>query len=423
MKEALALWLYGALLRLVTPLYLLRLWRRGAAEAPYRQFLGERLGFYGGNPVSSGWIWVHAVSLGETLAAAPLIKALRERRPGMKLLLTHSTATGRNAGRDLLQDGDAQCWLPFDTPGAVKRFFRQWQPSVGVLMETEIWPRLLHDATCPMVLANARLSEKSARRGQRFAALLHPAGRRLKLALAQTQDDAERIEAVGVADVRVTGNLKFDLKPNEALIARGREWAARLDRPALLAAVFREGEEAMLLEVWKTVEGPKPLLVIVPRHPQRFDEVAELVRSAGLALARRSSWVDEPPAEALSADVWLGDSLREMPIYYGLACAALLGGSFAPLGGQNLIEAAACGCPIVMGLHTFNFAEASRLAEMAGAAHRVDDMQAGVAAALRLCREPALHDRRAQAALDFAGAHRGAAASMAEAVVALLPAR
>ncbi|XHS77190.1 3-deoxy-D-manno-octulosonic acid transferase [Burkholderiaceae bacterium UC74_6] len=420
MKEALALWLYGALLRLVTPLYLLRLWRRGAAEPPYRQHMAERLGFYVSQAPSQGWIWVHAVSLGETLAAAPLIKALRERRPGMRLLLTHSTATGRTAGHDLLQEGDAQCWLPFDTPGAVRRFFKHWRPAVGVLMETEIWPMVLHEAPCPMVLANARLSEKSARRGQRFAALLHPAGRRLKLALAQTEADAERINAVGVDDVRVTGNLKFDLKPNEALIERGREWASRLGRPVLLAAVFREGEEAMLLDAWREVTGPKPLLAIVPRHPQRFDEVAELVRGAGFTLARRSSWADEPPADALGADVWLGDSMREMPVYYGLSSAALLGGSFAPLGGQNLIEAAACGCPIVMGLHTFNFAEASRLAEMAGAAHRVDDMKAGVAAALRLCREKDLHDRRAQAALDFAGAHRGAAASMAEAVLALL---
>jgi len=420
LKETLALWFYGALLRLVTPLYLLRLWRRGAAEPPYRQFLGERLGFYGGRAASQGWIWVHAVSLGETLAAAALVQALRERRPGMRLLLTHSTATGRTAGRDLLQAGDMQCWLPFDTPGAVRRFFGHWQPAVGVLMETEIWPMLLHGAPCPMVLANARLSEKSARRGERFAALLHPAARRLKLALAQTEADAERITAVGVDDVRVTGNLKFDLKPDEALVARGRDWASRLGRPALLAAVFREGEEAMLLDVWRGVEGPKPLLVIVPRHPQRFDEVAELVRGAGFTLARRSNWAEEPSAEALDADVWLGDSMREMPLYYGLSSTALLGGSFAPLGGQNLIEAAACGCPIVMGLHTFNFTEASRLAEMAGAAHRVDDMKAGVAAALRLCREPALHDRRAQAALDFAGAHRGAAASMAEAVLALL---
>ncbi|HEY4083032.1 MAG TPA: 3-deoxy-D-manno-octulosonic acid transferase [Burkholderiaceae bacterium] len=420
MNPSLARALYSALLRLITPLYLLRLWRRGKAEPLYRQFVGERFGFYNSSEPSSGWLWVHAVSLGETRAASALINALRERQPDLKLLLTHGTATGREAGRELLHEGDAQSWVPFDTPGSVRRFFQHWQPRVGVLMETEIWPNLLHFAPCPMVLANARLSERSARRGQRFAALLHPAAARVSLALAQTEADAARMRQAGAPEVRVMGNLKYDMQPDAALVARGQQWRAALQRPVLLAAVTREGEEAMLLEAWRALPAAtKPLLLIVPRHPQRFDEVAALVRAEGLVLARRSEWTDEPPAAAMQADAWLGDSMREMALYYGLSDAALLGGSFAPLGGQNLIEAAACGCPIVMGPHTFNFAEASQLAEQAGAAQRVADIEAGLNAALTLCVDASRRAQASQRAQAFANQHRGAAARMAEAVIAL----
>jgi len=426
LKQALALWFYGALLRLVTPLYLLRLWRRGAAEPPYRQHLGERLALYRGAAPGRGWLWVHAVSLGETRAAAPLINALRERKPGLRLLLTCSTATGREAGAELLRAGDAQCWLPFDTPGAVRRFLAHWQPAIGVMMETEIWPQLLRAAQrrgVPVVLASARLSARSARRGARFAALLHPAGQRLTLALAQSEADAARIRAAGVARVEVMGNLKYDLQPDLRLVAQGREWRERLTRPVLMFAVSREGEEALLLAEWRrTPVDARPLLVIVPRHPQRFDEVASLIDSAGLTLARRSQWADMPPDAALGADAWLGDSMREMPLYYGLADVALLGGSFEKLGGQNLIEAAACGCPIVMGPHTFNFTEASALAEAAGAAQRVADMATGVQAGLALCADPARREATSAAAESFAASHRGAAARMADAVLGVLSA-
>ena len=405
MNEAIALGLYSALLRLITPLY--------------RGFVGERLGFYRGAG-SQGWLWVHAVSLGETRAAAALVNALRERQPGLRLLLTHSTATGREAGAELLRAGDAQCWLPFDTPGAVRRFFRHWQPRIGVLMETEIWPNLQRWAPCPMVLANARLSERSARRGRRFGALLRPAARRVALALAQTQADATRMGEAGAPDVRVMGNLKYDMQPDLALVERGQGWRSSLGRPVLLAAVTREGEEAMLLDAWRTLNpADKPLLLIVPRHPQRFDEVAARIRDAGLTLARRSTWTEAPPADALRADAWLGDSMREMALYYGCSDVALLGGSFAPLGGQNLIEAAACGCPIVMGPHTFNFAEAAELAEQAGAAQRVADMEAGLAAALSLCGTPARRAQASRRALDFAAQHRGAAGRMADAILDL----
>lgn len=422
-RHTLARHLYGAVLRLALPVYLLRLWWRGRAEPLYRHAVGERLGRYA-YPSSSGWIWVHAVSLGETRAAAALIDALRVRLPGMRLLLTHGTATGFDAGGSLLRDGDAQTWLPYDTPAIVARFLAQFRPAVGVLMETEIWPNLLlaaQAASLTMVLANARLSDKSQRKGARFDALLRPALESLRLVLAQSEADAHRLRASGAGTVVVSGNLKYDVTPEPAQLALGRAWRKLLKRDVVLAAITREGEEAMLLQAWVQWAEPRPLLVIVPRHPQRFDEVAAMVRAAGLTLARRSTWADAPPSDALHAQVWLGDSMREMALYYASAHVALLGGSFAPLGGHNLIEAAACGCPLVIGPHTFNFAEAAELSIAAGAAVRVADMAQALAEAAAMLK-PAVQERTSNQALAFAATHGGAAARMAERIVNLLPA-
>lgn len=427
-RQRLARGAYVAALRLLTPLYLLRLWRRGAREPLYRRHVAERLGY--GPAAPQGAVWVHAVSLGETKAAAALLAALRTERPGLRLLLTHATATGREAGRELLQPGDLQVWLPYDTPGAVRRFLRRHRPQLGVLMETEIWPSLLREAErqgLPMVLANARLSARSLRKGLRFQALLGPAAARLRMALAQSDSDAQRLRQAGVAQVEVMGNLKYELRPDESLLQRGRAWREALRRrgdarPVLLAAVTREGEEALLLKAlaaWPTRQA-RPLLLLVPRHPQRFADVAALVEAAGLRLARRSAWLDEPVDSAWGAEVWLGDSMREMALYYGMADLALLGGSFAPLGGQNLIEAAACACPVLMGPHTFNFAQAASLAEEAGAARRTGSMESALVEAAGLLGEPqALRSMAAQAS-RFAAAHRGAAQRMARALCALM---
>jgi len=411
--------LYSLVLRLATPLYLARLWRRGSREPGYRFQLAERLGFYPGRQPMPGALWLHAVSLGETRAALPLVEALRAARPDLRLLLTHGTATGRAAGRKLMAEGDGQVWLPYDTPGAARRFLRHFQPSVGVLMETELWPNLMREAEragVPMVLANARLSARSAEKGRRLAALMHPAAGRLALVLAQTLDDARRLRDAGAPQVMVSGNLKFDMTPPPRLTAQGLQWRQALNRPVVLAASTREGEEGPLLAAWAAQPAPRPLLLLVPRHPQRFDEVITLARMQGLAVRCRSEWDELPPADASEADVWIGDSMGEMPVYYACADVALLGGSFAPLGGQNLIEAAACGCPVVMGPHTFNFAQASKQALRANAAMRVDNVEAGVASAVALARDP---DRNAwvQRALDFANAHRGAASLMAHHVL------
>ncbi len=419
--QALVLALYGLVLRMATPVYLLRLWRRGATEPGYRFRLLERLGFYPGRPPIPGALWLHAVSLGETRAAVPLIEALRAARPELRLLLTHGTATGRAAGRKLLLDVDGQVWLPYDTPGATRRFLRHFQPSVGVLMETELWPSLMREAEragVPMVMANARLSERSAAKGASLAALMHPAAARLTLVLAQTVDDARRLREAGAPRVMVSGNLKFDMTPPARLTALGLQWRQAVNRPVVLAASTREGEEGALLSAWAALPVPRPLLLLVPRHPQRFEAVAALVRMQALSLLCRSEWDDLPPPDAAAADVWLGDSMGEMPVYYACADAALLGGSFAPLGGQNLIEAAACGCPVVMGPHTFNFAQASKQALLARAALRADNIVVGVAAAADLARAPDRNDW-VQRALDFAAAHRGAATVMAQKVLLL----
>ncbi len=430
LKERLARAAFSTVLRLAAPAYLIRLLLRGRSEPLYRAHLAERFGV--GPALAPGALWVHAVSLGETRAAAPLIERLRQQDPDLRLLLTHTTATGREAGQVLLRPGDAQCWLPVDMPGAVRRFLRRTRPAVGVLMETEIWPNLQHHALragVPMVLANARLSARSLRRGEKFQSLLGPAARSLRLALAQTEDDADRLRRAGVAEVQVSGNLKFDLQPDEALLARGRAWRVGLNRPVVMLAVSREGEEAALLSAWQAAADARaaagsPLLLIVPRHPQRFDAIAAMVTETGLTLVRRSQFgagADVvPPSDAAGADVWLGDSMREMSLYYGLSDVALLGGSFERLGGQNLIEAAACGVPLLMGPHTFNFAEAATLSIEAGAARRVDDLPQAVAAALALLRASDARRTMAQAALEFAGAHRGAAARMADRILALM---
>lgn len=422
-KAGLARFVYGSLLRALSPVYALRLWWRGRAEPLYRQAIGERFGRYAGTAVP-GAVWIHAVSLGETRAAQALVDALRAEQPSLRLLLTHGTATGREAGAALLRAGDAQTWLPYDTPGATRRFLAHWRPAAGVLMETEVWPNLMRSAAAagvPMLLANARLSEKSLRRGARFAVLLRPAFAALARVLAQTEVDAARLRDAGARRVDVMGNLKFDVDPDAALCRLGELWAKASGRPLVLAASTREGEEAALVAAWQARPAPRPRLLLVPRHPQRFDEVAALVERSGASLSRRSAWFDDQPGEvAQAADVWLGDTLREMPAYYAAARVALLGGSFEPLGGQNLIEAAACGCPVLMGPHTFNFADAAQRSLAAGAAERVADIDTGVLRAIALTADEPLRARMAQAALAFSAAHRGAAQRMAAAVVATL---
>lgn len=390
----------------------------------YRKRIGERLGLYALPPRrgKGGVVWIHAVSFGETRAAAPLVEALRRELPGMRLLLTCSTATGVQAGLDLLRPEDDQAWFPYDTPGAVKRFLKRYRPAVGVIMETEVWPNMMHlarERQIPMVLANARLSARSQRKGRRLARLLVPALTSFTRILAQTARDAQRLRELGARSVEVCGNTKFDVTPPAKMLARGHEWRQSLTRSVVLMASSREGEEEGLFHAWRGLHEPRPLLVVVPRHPQRFDEVAALAQSVGFTVARRSSWEDRPHEAAFQADVWIGDSMGEMPVYYAVSDVALLGGSFAPLGGQNLIEAAACGCPLLMGPHTFNFEEAAQLAIESGAAARMKDVGSAVRRAAALVHDPRRNEWVEQA-LAFAQSHRGANERMAQRIALLL---
>ncbi|MGB7420711.1 MAG: 3-deoxy-D-manno-octulosonic acid transferase [Comamonas sp.] len=432
--QRLALALYSLLAWLAIPLLKRKLARRARQEPGYAQAVPERFGRYAAAfvPDDRPLVWMHAVSLGETRAAAVVLEPLREQMPRMRLLLTHGTATGRAEGAKWLRDGDVQAWLPWDTPGAVRRFLRHFRPSVGVLMETELWPNLVFGcraAGVPLVLANARLNARSHAGALRLAWLARPAYGALTAVWAQTQADAERLRALGAPVQGVFGNVKFDAQPAPELLARGQAWRSSLARPVVLLASSREGEEVAWLEVFKqnraeTRSGKARAAInvedvqwlIVPRHPQRFEEVARLCEAAGLRVSRRSRWGQMPEA----ADVWIGDSLGEMPLYYAMASSALLGGSFAPLGGQNLIEAMACDCPVVLGPHTFNFAEAAALAVEAGAAVRVAGMPQGVGEAVTIAMDAARHRDLVARCLGFLDAHRGAAAASARAIVRLL---
>ena len=409
--------LYSLAMVGVQPLLRRKLRRRGRSEPGYLLHVDERFGRYLGS-VEPGALWIHAVSLGETRAAAIVIGKLRQLRPGIRILLTHGTATGRAEGERLLRPGDMQSWLPWDTPRAVRGFLNHFRPCAGVLMETEMWPNLV--AACqarglPLVLANARLSQKSLKQTLRLARLARPAYGALTAVWAQTDGDAQRLARAGATVKHVFGNVKFDATPDAVQLERGREWRRALGRPVVMFASSREGEEMQFFRAARESRADVQWLV-VPRHPQRFDEVAQLAQQAGFAASRRSQWPDAPQA----APLWIGDSLGEMAMYYGLADVALLGGSFERLGGQNLIEAAACGCPIVMGPHTFNFAEAAELAEEAGAALRVEDMASAVSTALGLACDRGRHERAVAAASRFASAHQGAALATAQALLQLV---
>ncbi len=433
--QAFALFLYSLLTWALQPVIRLRLKHRATKEPLYGLWIDERFGRYA-QPASSGWVWIHAVSLGETRAAAILLRALRAQIPGMKLLLTHGTATGREEGAKLLRSGDVQVWQPWDSQAATQKFFAHFKPRIGIMMETEVWPNLCaaaNEAAVQMILANARLNEKSTAKARRLSWLSRPAYGSFAQVLAQTQQDAERLCSVGAQRVQVLGNLKFDVTLQADLTHQGKLFkAAVADKHVIVLASSREGEEALFLEQIRHFAGIKSTQyatdsiadkmqrsvqwMIVPRHPQRFDAVQRLCEQAGWKVSRRSQWGDAPEP----ADIWLGDSLGEMVMYYSLADLALLGGSFEPLGGQNLIEAIAAGCPVVMGPHTFNFAQVSETAERSGAAIRVPNMHAGLRAATELLSQSAKPQALRAAGQQWLASSQGAAARQAQAVRVLI---
>jgi 3-deoxy-D-manno-octulosonic-acid transferase len=413
--------LYSFVTWLMQPFMRCKVRRRAALEPGYGEHINERFGRYepyaadGVRPL----IWIHAVSLGETRAAAILLKELRSAIPNMRLLLTNGTATGRAEGGKLLQSNDLQVWQPWDSRGSTRRFLMHFKPHLGILLETEVWPNLIASAktfNVPVLLVNARMSEKSLKQTLRLKWLATEAYRNLTGIYVQTPADAARLELIGAKVDGVFGNLKFDITPNADQLVKAQEMRSALYKPVILFASSREGEEDIFINSLKALPDKvraSAHWLIVPRHPQRFDAVAELIEAAGFVVARRGHW----PIGETDDSVWLGNSLGEMVFYCGLASAALLGGSFEKLGGQNLIEILACGCPVVMGPHTFNFQDASLFAEEASVAFRVESLEKAIDRSLELC---APNGFNKNAAYSFVAKHRGAAVKTAIAIQNLL---
>lgn len=400
--------IYTLLMIAALPFAWLRLAWRARRQPEYLQNVSERFGKFNNKNKYLQIIWVHAVSVGETRAAQPLVNALRQQYPDHQILLTHMTPTGRQTGAEIFGGDVLQCYLPYDYPAAVARFLNHYQPRVGVLMETEIWPNLVHACrarSIPAYLVNARLSEKSQRGYQRFAGLTRETLQGLTCIAAQTEADGQRFKALGANNINVTGNIKFDSEIPAAQLALGADWrAAYGERAVLLAASTREGEEALLLDAWSNMDLPNVLLVVVPRHPQRFDEVVRLLDARGLRFQRRSA----NTAIEVSTQVLLGDSMGEMFAYYAACDLAFIGGSLMPFGCHNLIEASAAGKGVLFGPSTYNFAQTADSAVAAGAAIQVADADALIREAQRLLADRSALQRMGEAGKQFAAAHRGA---------------
>jgi len=398
---------YRLLLWLAFPWVLVRLCWRGRKEPGYRKGIAERFGFHRVAPAKPV-IWLHAVSVGETRAAESLVRALQARHPECEFLVTQMTASGRETAEHVFGDEVRVAWLPYDYPSAVARFLRHFRPRLGVLMETEIWFNLVGECArngVPLLLANARMSAKSARGYAAVAVLTREALAHVDVVAAQTPGDAERLVALGARTVEITGNLKFDAEPgagSEALAAKFRGWFGA--RPVLLVASTREGEEELVLDALARNALGNALLVVVPRHPQRFEAVARLLAARGLSFARRSANAPVDPG----CDIVLGDSMGEMAAYYRACDAALVGGSLLAYGGQNLIEACAAGVPVLVGPYTYNFAHAAESAVAEGAALRVADAEEAIRLARSLLQNRALRERMGRAGVAFCAAHRGA---------------
>lgn len=412
--------LYTALFHLAAPIALARLWWRGRREPGYRRNIGERFGRYPQVEAQTRdarrpLLWLHAVSVGEVRGAAPLVRALREGYADHRMLVTCTTAAGRETALQLFGETASVAYLPYDLPWVVTRFLDHFRPRLALVMETEVWPNLL--AACrargvPAVLANARLSEKSARGYRRLGTLAASAFASFSAVCAQDAASAERLRELGAGDLTITGNLKFDAEPDTGKLEEGRALKALLaGRKVLLLASTRDGEEQLLLDalvpVLPRLDGA--LLVLVPRHPQRFDAVAAQVAERGLALARRSAGT-HGTAPVPATTVYLGDTMGEMALYYALADVAVIGGSFAPFGAQNLIEACAAGVPVVIGPSIYNFPEATRLACEAGAALQVRDATEAAQTATALLADADRRGQMGEAGVRLCTAHRGATA-------------
>ncbi|MBS1225805.1 MAG: Three-deoxy-D-manno-octulosonic-acid transferase domain protein [Proteobacteria bacterium] len=407
--------LYTGLLYLLLPLALLRLYWRGRQDAGHRRRWRERLGIIPPLPESS-CLWVHAVSVGETRAALPLIRALLNRYPDLPLLVTTTTLTGSRQVREALGERVHHVYAPYDLPGAAARFLRQTRPRLALIMETELWPNLLRQcavAGIPTLIANARLSERSARGYARIRWLTASMLRDITLIAAQAEADAERFRALGAPRVEVTGNLKYDLTLPDDLLERGRQFRQDVlgaHRAVWIAASTHAGEDEQVLEAFARLRArwPELLLLLVPRHPERFDGVAALYQQRGFSVVRRSEQRICTPEAA----VFLGDSMGELLLFYAATDLAFVGGSLVPTGGHNVLEPALLGLPVLFGPHMFNFTEAGERLLEAKAAWQVTDAAELAAMVDRLLTDPALRQNAGQLGRSVVERHRGALAAL-----------
>jgi 3-deoxy-D-manno-octulosonic-acid transferase len=433
--------IYTFLLRLIAPfLWAYMFVRARRAGADWQIFSAERFGFYALPWDGEAPIWVHAVSLGETRAAQTLIKQFIAR--GERVLLTHMTATGRTEGARLFAAEIAagqlrQQWVPYDFSGATKKFMQHYRPRLGILIEREVWPNLIEHAqlaAVPIVLASARFSEKSQKQVKQidkvFLTLMRDAYAGIDLTLAQTEDDATRLYEVGALNIHVVGNLKFDVVLPVVAVDAGRAWRERLSRPVIAIASTREGEDAWFVQALAQQDSTA-LFLLIPRHPQRFDEAAVLLEQAGIATVRWSAlrYNTQPEQMLAGIKVVLCDTLGEMPFFYAASDVAIVAGSFAPVGGQNLIEACALGTPVIVGPHTFNFSDAVVHAVEIGAAAQIqspepfDAAQRAVSMAVYwLQDQQALHEK-GRLAREWVGQHTGATIRVLQQITELEAAR
>lgn len=403
--------IYTLLLYLLLPFTPLKLLWRARKQPEYLAHWQERYGFYKLKP-HKPVIWLHCVSVGETRAAEPLIKSLLAQHPNHQILLTHTTPTGRATSEQLFGSSVARAYLPYDLPFAVNRFLRHFKPVIGVLMETELWFNLI--ASCqqrktPLLLVNARLSEKSAQGYHKLGEVAQLGLQGLTAVAAQTAQDAARLQNLGANNVSIIGNIKFDVAPQDDAAAKGQLLRNMLgnQRPVFLAASTRDGEEELILDAVAKANIPNLLTIIVPRHPQRFEVVAELLKKKTSGFVSRSSLTNGSNVNPQTSFV-LGDSMGEMFTYYACCDVAFIGGSLLPLGGQNLIEACSMGKPVLIGPHTFNFEQATEMAIAAGAALRVQDSSDLARHLQTLFADAGKQNTMRAAALRFSNESRGA---------------
>ncbi len=364
---------------MLAPLVLLRLWLRGRRAPAYRQRWPERFGFV--PRIEGRPIWVHAVSVGEAQAAAPMIKALLRDHPDIPVVVTTTTPTGSERVKALFGDQVAHVYMPYDLPGAVKRFLQRVAPRMVLIMETEIWPNLFHFCSrdgVAIVIANARMSARSARGYRRLSALTARTLAQVNLIAAQERGDADRFIELGARSeqVVVTGSIKFDITLPASLREQGEVLRREIlgsERAVWIAASTHAGEDELILDAFAMIRERQPaaLLVLVPRHPERFGPVAALCREHGFRVVQRSEGV----ACRAETEVFVGDTMGEMMLFYAASDVAFIGGSLVPVGGHNMLEAAALALPVVYGPHMFNFEAIQRMFLEVGASRQVDNVE------------------------------------------------